>query len=192
MCFPAERRKVDKDARACTVKDAYTLVLGSGNGLTVEMLRRTAPRIMPRRLIVVAEARLQAQIHKQAEQNKERRRISQTRTTSFVPTILNTAPFPTGPTSSEVSIFQLLGEDEDMVLLVVAASDELGDDEGIGKDSDEVEGERPKTTNAVPTSTDDTTPPHSTPTQTTSGRKRSNRTASQHLQHNQAIPESAQ
>lgn len=75
MCFPAERRKVDKDARACTVKDAYALVLGTGNGLTVEMLRRTAPRIMPRRLIVVAEARLQAQIHKQAEQNKVRRRL---------------------------------------------------------------------------------------------------------------------
>ena len=85
--------------------------------------------------------------------------------------------YPTGPTSSEVSIFQLLGEDEDMVLLVVAASDGQGDDEGIGKDSDEVEGERPETTNAVPTSTDDTTPPHSTPTQITSGRKRSNRIA---------------
>lgn len=84
---------------------------------------------------------------------------------------------PTSPTNSEVGIFQLLGEDEDMVLLVVVASDGQGDDEGIGKDSDEVEGERPETTKAVPTSTDDTTPPHSTPTQTTSGRKRSNRTA---------------
>lgn len=99
-CCHAERRKIDKDARACTAKDAYAFAFGSGNGLIVEMLRRTAPRIMPRRLIVVAEARLQAQIHKQAEQNKVRHRLSQTRITSFVPTLLHTTSFRLPSTGS--------------------------------------------------------------------------------------------
>ena len=84
---------------------------------------------------------------------------------------------PTGPTNSEVGIIQLCGEDEDMVLLVVAASDWQSDDEEMVKDNDDVEGERPVNTNAVPTSMDDATPPDSTPSQTTSGRKRSKRIA---------------
>jgi hypothetical protein len=89
----------------------------------------------------------------------------------------NGRPLREQPENSKVGIFQLCGEDEDMVLFVVQASDGQGDDEEIVKDSDEVEGERPKNTNAVPTSTDDTTPPDSKPTQTTSGRKRSKRVA---------------
>ena len=84
---------------------------------------------------------------------------------------------PTGSKNSEVGIFQLCGEDEDMVLLVVAASDGQGDDEETVKDSSEVEGERPVNTNAAPTSTNDTTPPDSAPTQTTSRRKKSKRIA---------------
>lgn len=83
----------------------------------------------------------------------------------------------TVPENSKVGIFQFLGDDEDMVLLVVAASDEQGDDEGIVRDSAMVEGERPENTNAVPTSMTDTTPPHPTPTQNTSGRKKSKRIA---------------
>jgi hypothetical protein len=83
----------------------------------------------------------------------------------------------TVPENSKVGIFQFLGEDEDMVLLVVAASDEQGDDDGIVRDSAMVEGERPENTNAVLTLTTDTTPPHPTPAQDTSGRKKSKRIA---------------
>jgi hypothetical protein len=83
----------------------------------------------------------------------------------------------TVPENSKVGIFQFLGEDEDMVLLVVAASDEQGDDDGIVRDSAMVEGERPENTNAVLTLTTDTTPPHPTPAQNTSGRKKSKRIA---------------
>ena len=76
---------------------------------------------------------------------------------------------PTGLENSKVGVFQFLGENEDMVLLMVAASDGQGGEEYIiVEDVDVVEGERPENTNAVPTST---TPPPTTPTQTASGRK---------------------
>lgn len=88
--LPVERPKIGKDARACTGKDVSAFMPCNGNGQCVDMLRRTTPRIMSRRLIVVAEARLQAQIHKQAEQNKVRRCLSQFKNTAFAPTITNT------------------------------------------------------------------------------------------------------
>lgn len=83
------------------------------------------------------------------------------------------------PASPKVGILQFLGEDEDMVLLAVAAGHVQGkDDDGIVNGSDFVQGERPEDTNAVPTSpTNDTTLPLPMPMQATSGRKRSKRVA---------------
>ena len=83
------------------------------------------------------------------------------------------------PTSSKVGVFQFLGEDEDMVLLAVAAGDGQGkDNDGIVDGSDCVQGERSEDTNAATaSSTEYNTLPLPTPMQTTSGRKKSKRIA---------------
>ena len=92
-------------------------------------------------------------------------------------------------TDSKVGIFQFMGEGEDMVLLVVEAADGQGGDDGTVKNSDVAQGERRENTNAVPTSTNDTTPPHPTPTQIASGRKRSKRVANQQLKRSEQLTE---
>lgn len=77
----------------------------------------------------------------------------------------------------KVGIFQFLGEDEDMVLLVVEASDgqQQRDEGGPVEDGVDVQGELPETTNAVPTSTNKTSLPLPTPMQNIAGRKKSKR-----------------
>jgi hypothetical protein len=89
---------------------------------------------------------------------------------------------PTGSKSSKVGLFQFLGQDEDMVLLVVEASDgqrqRQGDEYGAVKDGDAVQGECPEDANAVPDSKGDTTPPRPTPMQNVAGSKKGKRVAS--------------
>ena len=92
-------------------------------------------------------------------------------------------------TDSKGGIFQFMGEGEDMVLLVVEAADGQGGDDGMVKNSDVAQGERRENTNAVPTSTNDTTPPPPTPMQVASGRKRSKRVANQKLKRSEPMTE---
>jgi len=84
---------------------------------------------------------------------------------------------PTGSQTAKVGAFQFLGQDEDMVLLVVEASDKQGrhDEYDTPIDGDAVQGEHPEHTNAVPTLTNDTTPPRLTPMQNTMGGRKSKR-----------------
>lgn len=89
---------------------------------------------------------------------------------------------PAGSKNSKVGVFQFLGEDEDMVLLAVVASDGRGNGDGIVKSNDFVQGERPEKTNAVPTPTNDASPTRPTPMQNSTSRRRSKRSASS--QHN--------
>ena len=93
------------------------------------------------------------------------------------------------PTDFKVGIIQFMGDGEDMVLLLVEAGNGQGGDDGTVKNSDVAQGERRENTNAVPTSTNDTTPPHPTPTQIASGRKRSKRVANQQLKLSEQLTE---
>jgi hypothetical protein len=84
---------------------------------------------------------------------------------------------PTGSQTSKVGVFPFLGQHEDMVLLLVEASDRQGqhDEYGTSTDGTAVQGEHSVNANAVPTSTNDTTPPRLTPMQNTVGGRKSKR-----------------
>jgi hypothetical protein len=79
---------------------------------------------------------------------------------------------PLGLHNSKVGVLQFVGEDEDMVLFLVEASDSQDKDESSAVNSDVGQGERPASTNVEPTPTNDTTPSRRAHMQDATGCKR--------------------
>jgi hypothetical protein len=86
---------------------------------------------------------------------------------------------PLGLHNSEVGVLQFVGEDGDMAIFVVEASDSQIKDGSAIVESDVGQGERVAKTNVEPTPTNDTAPSRQAPTQDATSRKRTrNRTKS--------------
>lgn len=84
---------------------------------------------------------------------------------------------PIGSNSPKVGVVQFLGEDQDMVSLLVGASDRRYEDDGPVGDDDISEDEHLVKTNVEPTSTSDSTPSSLAPMQGSTSRRKSKSSA---------------